>query len=84
MKTGVQENQLTLKELTVLCVHTSLMKLQLMLDNELSFSCIQEHWPFYSEEEQSYVCSFVCCSKLLVEMICNNLLCGVFCSYLKF
>jgi hypothetical protein len=54
MKTGVQGNQLTLKELTVLCVHTSLMKLQLiMLDNELSFSCIQEHWPFSSEKEQS-------------------------------
>jgi hypothetical protein len=51
MKTGVQENQLTLKELTVLCVHTSLMKLQLMLDNDLSFSCIQEHRPFYSEEQ---------------------------------
>jgi hypothetical protein len=53
MKTVVQENQSTLKERTVLCVHTSLMKLQLMLENELSFSCIQEHWPFYSEKGQS-------------------------------
>lgn len=35
-------------------------------------------------KKNSQVCSFVCCSKLLVEMICNNLLCGVFCSYLKF